>query len=112
GDRADDGDGGARRDLLGRDGRDRARTAALHARAVHALDGGRWIPDPAGLARRRGDAAARFALGVRSPRDETHARRRLVAAAETARAAPRGTGRRARLLGPARPRDHAATVAV
>src|SRR5439155_18185787 len=75
-------------------------------------DGRRWIPDPARLARRRGDPPARSALCVRSPRDETYARCRLVASAETARTAPRGTGRRARLLGPARPRDHAATVAV
>ena len=76
GDRADDADRRPRRDLLGRDGRDRARAAALHAAPVHARDGGRRVPDPDRLDPRRGDAPARAALDLRPAR---HAPRAVAA---------------------------------
>ena len=65
-DRPDDGDRGPRGRVLGRDGRDRARAAPVHALAVHALDGHRRLPDPARLDRRGPHAAARAALALRA----------------------------------------------
>src|SRR6266540_2923657 len=106
-DRAHDGDGGTRGDLLRRDRCDRAGAAALHAVALHALDGRRRLPDPARLDRRGRNAAAGTAVCVRAARDETRARRRLAAAQRAVAAALRRAGRRAWLLGSAGTLDHA-----
>ncbi len=54
-----DGHGRARDPLLGSHRRDRARAAAAHAAAVHALDGRRRGADPARVDRRLRDASCR-----------------------------------------------------
>src|SRR6266508_1042043 len=108
--RPHDGDGGTCGDLLRRHGCDRACAPPLHAAPVHALDGCRRLPHPAGLDRRRRNAATGLAVAVRRPRDEAGARGRLAARSRPPLAALCGQGRRARLLGATGTRDHASAA--
>ena len=114
GDRADDGNRRPGGRLLGRDGRDRPGAPALHAAAVHGLDGCRRLPDSAAVDPRGAHAPARPPLALRAARDEAGARRRLPPRPATpARASlRRDDRRRAGALGSARPLDHAQAAAL
>ena len=114
GDRADDGDRGTRRRLLGDDRRDRAGAAAARARSVHPVDRRRRLPRAARVDRGGGDAAAGAALVRRAPRRAPRAGGRVppLAARDPAAGAAGDGRRRERLLGAAGAVDHAPTRSV